>query len=119
MIAFYRTLGFQVNEGDEVCSVHVGNHTIDFHRPGLWQRKTFSLRASGATPPCGDFCFVWDGGLTSLQAMLDNAGASVIKGPIEHRGGGGGMRKKGTSLYVRDPDQNLLEFIVYPNRPYT
>ena len=45
MVAFYRALGFEVNEGESICSVHVGDHKINFHRPSLWQRKTFSLRA--------------------------------------------------------------------------
>ena len=113
MVVFYRALGFEVNEGESICSVHVGDHKINFHRPSLWQRKTFSLRAPGAVPPCGDFCFVWDGTLSTLQTMLNNAGAAVIEGPAERQGGRHGGQATGTSLYVRDPDQNLVEFIVY------
>ena len=64
-------------------------------------------------PPCGDFCFVWDGTMSALQAMLDDAGAAIIEGPAERQGGRDGGRATGTSLYVRDPDQNLVEFIVY------
>ena len=113
MVSFYRALGFEVHEGESICSVHVGNHKINFHRPILWQRKTFSLRAPGAVPPCGDFCFVWDGAMASLQTMLSNAGATIIEGPAERRGGRDGGRATGTSVYVRDPDQNLVEFMVY------
>lgn len=113
LLAFYRALGFEVNEGDSICSVHVGDHKINFHRPSLWQRKTFSLRAYGAVPPCGDFCFVWDGTIASLQAILQDAGATIIEGPVERKGGRDEGRATGTSVYVRDPDQNLVEFIVY------
>ena len=113
MVAFYRALGFDVHEGESICSVHVGDHKINFHRPNLWQRKTFVLRAHGAVPPCGDFCFVWDGTVASLHTMLNGAGATVIEGPASRRGGRDGGRATGTSIYVRDPDQNLIEFIAY------
>ncbi len=35
MVAFYRALGFHVDEGEAICSVHVGDHKINFHRPSL------------------------------------------------------------------------------------
>jgi catechol 2,3-dioxygenase-like lactoylglutathione lyase family enzyme len=66
-------------------------------------------------PGCGDFCFVWEGSVESLRTTLDQAGAKIIEGPIERQGGRDGGRAKGTSLYVRDPDSNLLEFIIYSN----
>ena len=53
--------------------------------------------------------------LESLQAMLDQAGAKIVEGPIERIGGRDNGHAKGTSTYVRDPDTNLLEFIIYPN----
>ena len=113
MLAFYRRLGFAVREDDRICSVHMAQHKINFHRPSLWESGAFDLRASAAEPPCGDFCFVWDGDIPSLQARLDAAGAEVIVGPVERQGGGNGGDAMGTSFYIRDPDQNLLEFIVY------
>jgi catechol 2,3-dioxygenase-like lactoylglutathione lyase family enzyme len=54
-------------------------------------------------------CFVWDGDLESLQAALQHAGAQVELGPVERQGG----RGPGISVYTRDPDDNLLEFIMY------
>jgi catechol 2,3-dioxygenase-like lactoylglutathione lyase family enzyme len=54
---------------------------------------------------------VWDGTPESLKAMLDRAGAKVVEGPVERQGG---RKKAGTSKYVRDPDGNLLEFMIYP-----
>jgi catechol 2,3-dioxygenase-like lactoylglutathione lyase family enzyme len=110
MVAFYRGLGFQMSETPSVVSVYVGEQMINFHRPALWQNQTFSLRAPAATPPCGDLCFVWDGTAAALSSMLDRAGATIIEGPVERRGG---RKTQGSSVYVRDPDGNLLEFIIY------
>ena len=42
--------------------------------------------------------------------MLEKAAVEIIAGPVELQGG---RARQGTSLYLRDPDQNLLEFIVY------
>jgi catechol 2,3-dioxygenase-like lactoylglutathione lyase family enzyme len=110
MIAFYRSLGFQTSESANAVSVYIGSEMINFHRPALWQNSTFTLRAPAARPPCGDLCFVWDGSATALAAMLERAGAKIEVGPV---GRPGGRRKPGSSVYVRDPDGNLLEFMIY------
>jgi catechol 2,3-dioxygenase-like lactoylglutathione lyase family enzyme len=110
MVAFYRGLGFTVNEGAQICSVHFGAQMINLHRPVLWQSKTFTLRASAATPPCGDLCFVWEGSPESVKAALDKVGAAIVTGPVNRQGG---RRTTGSSIYTRDPDGNLLEFIIY------
>ena len=111
MLAFYRGLRLQVSENANIFSVYIGNQMINFHRPAHWQDRTFTLRAPAARPPCGDLCFVWDGTPGSLKAMLDRAGAKIIEGPVERQGG---RKKAASSVYVRDPDGNLLEFMIYP-----
>jgi len=111
MIAFYRALGFDVEENPQVCVAHFGTQMINFHRPALWQRENFTLRAPKATPPCGDLCFVWEGTAASLKAALDRVPVKVEEGPVNRQGG---RRTNGSSTYVRDPDGNLLEFIIYP-----
>jgi catechol 2,3-dioxygenase-like lactoylglutathione lyase family enzyme len=110
MLAFYRGLGLQVAESQNACSVYIGDQMINFHRPGLWQNASFTLRAPAARPPCGDLCFVWSGTSGELSALLSKAGAKVFEGPVPRQGG---RRKQGSSVYVRDPDGNLLEFILY------
>ena len=110
MLAFYRSLGFEVRENENACSVYIGGQMINFHRPPHWQDAAFTLRAPAAKPPCGDLCFVWDGTPESLKAMLDRAGAKIIEGPVPRQGG---RKKTGSSVYVRDPDGNLLEFMIY------
>ena len=110
MVAFYRRLGFQMTDNENAVSVYVGSQMINFHRPAHWQDPSFTLRAPGSKPPSGDFCFVWSGTAPALKAWLDGAGAKIELGPVDRAGG---RRKSGSSMYVRDPDGNLLEFMIY------
>jgi catechol 2,3-dioxygenase-like lactoylglutathione lyase family enzyme len=111
MVAFYRSLGLDVAEHPHVVSVYVGTQMINFHRPETWQRDGFTLRAPAAKPPCGDLCFVWNDSPESLQALLQKSGAQIVEGPVAREGG---RRAAASSVYVRDPDGNLLEFMIYP-----
>ena len=111
MTAFYRSLGLQMSETANGYSVHIGSQMINFHRPARWQDPSFTLRAPAAAPPCGDLCFVWDGTPAALKVLLDRTGAKIEEGPVERQGG---RRVAGSSVYIRDPDGNLLEFMIYP-----
>ena len=121
LLAFYRRLGFGVVGEDAwragtapVVSVVFGHNKINLHPPALWTRPAFTLRGPAAKPGCGDFCFVWDGDVESLTALLREAGAPIEVGPVSRQGGRERGTATGTSVYTRDPDENLLEFIVYP-----
>ncbi len=111
MVAFYRSLGLPVTEHPYLVRVQVGDQMINFHRPELWQGE-FPLRAPAAIPPCGDLCLVWQGPADALASLLDRAGAGIVEGPVERDGGRG---EAGWSVYVRDPDGNLIEFMTYPH----
>jgi catechol 2,3-dioxygenase-like lactoylglutathione lyase family enzyme len=111
MLAFYRGLGFDTRESAAACSVYIGSQMINFHRPARWQDAAFTLRAPAAKPPCGDFCFVWDGTAADLKAWLDGAKVAVVEGPVPRPGG---RKANASSVYIRDPDGNLLEFMIYP-----
>jgi len=120
MIVFYRDMGFEILGEDEwragksrIFSIVFGNSKINVHGPDFWPSPDFTLRGPTAVPGCGDFCFVWAGGLTSLQEALAAAGATIEEGPVRRQGGRGGGQDWGISIYTRDPDRNLLEFIVY------
>ena len=114
MLAFYRALGFDVKDNGRRYSVHFGDNKINFHPPEAWQNGRVALRGPTAVPGCGDFCFVWDGTADSLRAMLAKAGVQVIEGPVERMGGRNGGDAEGKRLDQRDPDSNLLEFMIYP-----
>ena len=104
-------LGFDVAEHEYFVSVYAGDQMINLHRRSTWQRDGFTLRAPAARPPCGDLCFVWEGSPESLRARLQEIGAAVEEGPVERPGG---RRATATSVYVRDPDGNLVELMRYP-----
>jgi len=120
MLAFYKRLGFGIVDEEQwragtrlLFAIQFGENKINVHPPAVWTRPEFTLRGPAARPGCGDFCFVWDGDVAGLQAALEVAGAPVEVGPVPREGGRGGGRTVGTSMYTRDPDGNLLEFIVY------
>ena len=116
LIGFYGQLGFRVPTIEEwsrsklpFFSMSFGDQKINVHAPALWERDDFTLRGPTAQPGCADLCFVWDSSVDALHARLRDAGAAIIAGPVELEG----ARGTGVSTYVRDPDGNLLEFIVY------
>ena len=114
MLRFYAALGFEVQEVRPPLyySVAFGDNKINFHAPGAWRSPEFTLRGPTAEPGCGDFCFVWDGPVDRLAEMLAGLDVPVVEGPVARLGGRG---QTGLSTYIRDPDGNLLEFIVYPH----
>jgi catechol 2,3-dioxygenase-like lactoylglutathione lyase family enzyme len=120
MLHFYRALGFSAPTPEEwraqslkYFSVQFGENKINFHAHALWQTDAFTLRGPAAQPGCGDLCFVWSGTVSGLLAALKRVGASIEEGPVERIGARNAGRAKGMSVYTRDPDCNLLEFIVY------
>ena len=123
MLRFYAALGLGVPTVEEwrakgvpFFSIQVGDkNKINVHAPDLWHSEAFTLRGPTARPGCGDLCFVWSGTLEELRAALARAGAAIEEGPVERTGGRDAGRARGTSIYTRDPDRNLLEFIVYPD----
>jgi catechol 2,3-dioxygenase-like lactoylglutathione lyase family enzyme len=124
MLEFYRALGFVAPTPDEWrrsaarhFSVYCGENRINFHAPALWQAVSFTLRGPRALPGCGDFCLVWSGSADQLRERLQGAGAVIEEGPVPRTGGRDSGRAPGTSTYTRDPDGNLLEFIIYAQPP--
>jgi catechol 2,3-dioxygenase-like lactoylglutathione lyase family enzyme len=60
-------------------------------------------------PGNSDLCFVWEGALEDAIAHLARHGVEIETGPVERFGALG----QGTSVYFRDPDGSLVEFISY------
>lgn len=120
MIAFYGALGCNLLGVDEWragrapgFAVQFGPSKINIHPPARWQDPEFTLRAHTALPGSADLCLVWDGTANALTERLADAGVSVELGPVPRVGGADGGTREGTSTYVRDPDGNLVEFIIY------
>jgi catechol 2,3-dioxygenase-like lactoylglutathione lyase family enzyme len=119
---FYQRLGFGIEGADAwrdgrypIVALTFGNNKINVHPETMVARRgdPSYLRGPTAEPGCGDLCFVWEGGTDALLAMLEESGVAVIDGPVSRDGGRDGGRARGVSVYVRDPDDNLLEFISY------
>ena len=116
LIAFYKRLGFAINDEAAwragqvgIFSIQVGDSKINVHPEGY----TATLRGPTAVPGCADLCFVWDGTAEECQEMLAAAGVEVIRGPGPRKGARAGGGLPAVSLYARDPDQNLLEWMIY------
>ena len=115
-IEFYKRLGFTINDEAEwragqanIFSIQVGDSKINVHPEGF----TADLRGPTAVPGCGDVCFVWEGSAAACKAWLESAGVDVIRGPGPRKGARAGGILPAVSLYARDPDDNLLEWMVY------
>ena len=82
-----------------------GEQKINVHEWG----KEFSPRAHVAAPGTLDLCFIAAVPLDSVIEKLKKAGVPIIEGPVTKTGAQGPIR----SVYVRDPDLNLVEISVY------
>ena len=60
-------------------------------------------------PGGSDLCFEWHGPIADAAAHLARCGVAVELGPVDRIG----ARGPGQSVYFRDPDGSLLEFISY------
>ncbi len=122
LIAFYKRLGFGTIHEDEwrdgkypLFAIQIGeNAKLNFHGPALWQDPDFDAKGPTAKPGCGDICFVFDGTIDEAEALIREAGGEIAYGPIDQPGGGDRGKREGTSVYTRDPDGNLVEFMTYP-----
>ncbi|WP_035485208.1 VOC family protein [Geminicoccus roseus] len=104
---FYRrVLGLRrVDSPNRPTALVFGAQKINVHEAG----HEFEPKASRPTPGSADFCLITEQPLDTLRAHLNAEGVSVELGPVSRTGALGPM----TSLYFRDPDQNLVEVSVY------
>jgi catechol 2,3-dioxygenase-like lactoylglutathione lyase family enzyme len=98
--------------GDEVVrrgdgyAYRLGEQQLNVHGPGLTPSP---VAAKPVQPGGSDLCFVWDGPISDAAAHLERMHAEIVDGPSPRPGAGG----VGRSVYFRDPDGSLLEFISY------
>ena len=82
-----------------------GQQKINVHE---WGRE-FSPRAHVAAPGTLDLCFIASVSLEEVIDRLKHLGIAILEGPVAKTGARGPIR----SVYVRDPDLNLVEISVY------
>jgi catechol 2,3-dioxygenase-like lactoylglutathione lyase family enzyme len=78
-----------------------GNQKINLHVKG----HEFEPKAQLPTPGSLDLCFIASVPLEAVVARLKAHGVPVLEGPVMRTGATSRIR----SVYVRDPDQNLIE----------
>ena len=83
-----------------------GWQQLNVHGPGSTPHPR---AADPVRPGNSDLCFRWEGTAEEAAAHLAAHGVAVEEGPVERQGAGG----RGRSVYFRDPDGTLLEFISY------
>jgi catechol 2,3-dioxygenase-like lactoylglutathione lyase family enzyme len=74
-------------------------------------RDSIPIRSSfhPVQPGNSDLCFAWDGPIEEAVAHLNRLQVAIEEGPVRRNGAAGA----GASVYFRDPDGSLLEFISY------
>lgn len=101
--AFYtRVLGMEiVTFGGGRRALAAGGQKINLHQAG----EEFSPHAALPTPGSGDLCLLTAVPLDTVIAHVHSCGVEIAEGPVERTGARGPLR----SIYLRDPDGNLIE----------
>jgi len=106
-IAFYTdVLGmthtpFQVADGTTRHALAFGKYKINLHAAGA----EFEPKAHRPVPGSADLCFLTKNPLSDWQTHLADCDVPIRQGPVARNGAQGPI----TSLYLRDPDGNLIE----------
>ena len=110
-IAFYTDLlGMTLERfGNDRKALRFGGQKINIHVKGL----EFEPKAHLPVPGALDLCFIADRPLDQVIATLQDKGATIIEGPVQRTGAMGVIR----SIYLRDPDLNLIEISEYRHQP--
>ena len=99
---YMRVLGMALEHyGEGRIALKFGAHKFNVHPPGF----EASIRARTPTPGSLDLCFLADRSIGEVVAQLNACDVPIEEGPVVRTGARGPIR----SVYVRDPDGNLIE----------
>lgn len=104
---FYtRVIGAQAVPFGKGYQFRLGAQQLNVHGP---EQIGDPVARLPVMPGGSDLCFRWPGPIDGAVAHLQAQGVAVELGPVERSGAGG----VGSSVYFRDPDGSLMEFISY------
>ncbi|OPC01450.1 glyoxalase [Elizabethkingia ursingii] len=106
-VQFYtEVLGFElVTFGDNRKALRFGNQKINLHQKG----REFEPKALHPTSGSADICFITETNVEDILKELQSSNIQIIEGIVERTGALGKIR----SVYLRDPDSNLIELSNY------
>ena len=109
--AFYRdVLGAELVKVGAGWSYRFGEAQLNCHGPGVQATPVAQLPVM---PGGSDLCFIWPEPIETAITHLQNHQIEIEVGPVRRFG----SRGYGTSVYFRDPDGSLMEFIAYEGVP--
>lgn len=102
-VDFYtRVLGMHLERyGDGRFALRFGDQKLNIHPPGV----KAGIKAKKPTPGSLDLCFLADRPLDEVIAQLKQHEVAIEEGPVVRTGARFAIR----SVYIRDPDNNLIE----------
>ncbi|WP_407479678.1 VOC family protein [Elizabethkingia miricola] len=106
-VQFYtEVLGFElITFGDNRKALRFGNQKINLHQKG----REFEPKALFPTSGSADICFITETGLEDVLKEFQAKNIQITEGIVERTGALGKIR----SVYLRDPDSNLIELSNY------
>lgn len=107
---YQRVLGMRpVTFGARRRALEFGTSKINLHQAG----QEVTPHAARPVPGSADLCLVTTAPPGQVLAHLGALDVPVEEGPVPRTGAQGSV----TSIYVRDPDGNLIEIASYPEGP--